>query len=352
MKPSANIILTLGYYDFKKEYINENFNVEHLFSLDDEQVGQAIDGQIILSISKISEFKSDVVIIAMEFSPIIGSINKLLFKLGYTKEQIVLLFDLPKLVGDETALSTLDNFSYQVSESGEIICKIGDIKVLIFNYEGLFIINEIFGLNCYDISVPDGHYTVVDIGMNVGTASLFFASKDYVDKIYAFEPFPTTYERALENFGLNDLPFKITPHLYGLGSENKIVNIPYNGNFKGQMSTTRDNSAFLGETIEYTEKAEIRDVSEVFLNIISQEPNQKFLFKIDCEGGEYEIIQRLAHTGLLSKIRIIIMEWHVIEGQNLSDLESTLQQNGFIHYCIGSRKQEVGTLLAVNKLNF
>ena len=55
----------------------------------------------------------------------------------------------------------------------------------------------IYGEYKYESSHP--HQVVVDVGMNIGIATLWFANKDYVDEVYAYEPFEEIYAHAINN---------------------------------------------------------------------------------------------------------------------------------------------------------
>jgi hypothetical protein len=39
------------------------------------------------------------------------------------------------------------------------------------------------------------------------------------------------------------------------------------------------------------------------------------LLKLDCEGMEVPILQRLAEAGLLAGVRLIVGEWHALDGR-------------------------------------
>ena len=51
---------------------------------------------------------------------------------------------------------------------------------------------------------------------------------DKVKKVYSFEPFKKTYERALKNIELNGKSTKIYTYNIGLSDHNEIKNIEYN----------------------------------------------------------------------------------------------------------------------------
>ena len=70
------------------------------------------------------------------------------------------------------------------------------------------------------ISYSAKNSIVIDIGMNVGIASLFFATLPHVEKVYAFEPFKAPYLRAMDNFKLNPaLSAKIQAYNFGLSNK-------------------------------------------------------------------------------------------------------------------------------------
>ncbi len=150
------------------------------------------------------------------------------------------------------------------------------------------------------------NFIVLDIGFNIGVASLYYALKKNVTHIYAFEPFEPTYKQGLINLEINKhLSNKITPHNFGLGSQNGFVGISYNPERPGSMSSVVDRYA--GST--QIEKIEIKNASEVCGPIFNRH-TEKILLKIDCEGAEKEILATLSKDNLLQKVHAIAMEWH------------------------------------------
>src|SRR5260221_3132548 len=67
---------------------------------------------------------------------------------------------------------------------------------------------EILVRDVYE-TITDEEIVVIDVGMNVGTAALFFASRDNVKRVYGFEPVPSSCATAEVNFSLNDIGSKI-----------------------------------------------------------------------------------------------------------------------------------------------
>ena len=67
---------------------------------------------------------------------------------------------------------------------------------------GVFVHEEYSALNVYG-------QNVIDIGANIGDSAIYFAAKG-ARHVYAFEPFPSTFECAKNNVEINDLREKIT----------------------------------------------------------------------------------------------------------------------------------------------
>ena len=92
----------------------------------------------------------------------------------------------------------------------------------------------------YDFFVNEP-YIMIDIGFNIGITSLYFARNENIKQIYGFEPFRPTYEQGLKNLELNpELARKIKLFDFGLGSSDKILEIDYNPDLPGSMSTVSD----------------------------------------------------------------------------------------------------------------
>ena len=160
-----------------------------------------------------------------------------------------------------------------------------------------------------------GQAIVIDIGMNYGVASLHFASRDDVQAVYAFEPVPAVYQRALSNFEMNpQCADKIRAHNFGLGDGDKEVSINFSKYHSG-MTTTVDNPpksllAKMRHQDSIKVQVQIKDAAAEIGDIIKRHPRDKIVMKCDCEGAEKAILARLDEVGLLSAIDVVIMEYH------------------------------------------
>ena len=203
-----------------------------------------------------------------------------------------------------------------------------ETTVYLESYNEFFILNEIFYSKCYEFITND-NIVVIDIGANIGLASLFFSRKSNVKKIYAFEPVTKTYNQAKQNFKLNPDNKVVEIYNFGLGLADKVESFVFNKNLKGNTGTL--GSLNNNKLYKETEKVEvnIKKASPIIEQITSQNKEYKIFLKIDCEGAEYEIFKDFEATSILDKVDYIMMEWH---NKGSDDLEKTLVKYKFNYF--------------------
>lgn len=208
---------------------------------------------------------------------------------------------------------------------GTIVSLFG-ISLKVRNIEDCQLIYEILIKNVYNFNT-DGDVCVLDVGMNVGLASLYFAQLPSVKMVHSFEPFEPPFARAMLNFALNpELSTKISAHNFGLGKDTQTLSVLYDkeqtigGSVRGRSN---------GENIEIS----IRNASEVFREILreAKQLGLQLVVKLDCEGSEFPILERLDEDGLLPEARIYLLEWHKwwSAEKTQAELISRFLRNGF-----------------------
>jgi FkbM family methyltransferase len=191
-----------------------------------------------------------------------------------------------------------------------VIVEFENLKFYIETPEEFYIVNEIFVEKDYNF-LSNSSFVVFDIGMNIGISSLFFALNKNIDKIYSFEPVSTTYNQALYNLELNSkYSKKIETFNIGLGGFSRIEKVLYNSQAKGNCGIRLGLSPSIDTDNSKEIEIEIIAVDEILPELLDKHLKQKIVFKIDCEGAEYEIIDKLSNNNLLIKIDILLIEWH------------------------------------------
>lgn len=188
-------------------------------------------------------------------------------------------------------------------------------------------VGEMFFENAYNFRLARP-VVVFDVGMNLGLASLHFASKPFVAAVHSFEPFPETFDRALANIALNpDLASKIKPVLAGLSDYD----------YKGAIVVDDRGDSGAMTTLGVTQGVEIdvalRDAGPSLAPLIEEALAQdlEVILKVDCEGSEFAVFASLERSGLLGKIRAFLVEWHtMLDDKDQETLIAPLEAAGYL----------------------
>jgi FkbM family methyltransferase len=187
----------------------------------------------------------------------------------------------------------------------------------------LFVINEVFVAGEYNFRSMD-EIVVIDVGLNIGATSLFFARQKNVRRVYAYELFEPTFLAAQKNLSINDSS-KIVRQNVGLGKESRQLRIQYSSANKATMGLKG-----LPDAYHYPDAEEVSvsliDVAEEVKRISELEPDVKKVCKMDCEGAEFEILDQLFKQKAISLIDTYIIEWHL---KSTQQIEMQFLENGF-----------------------
>ncbi|MEP7322773.1 MAG: FkbM family methyltransferase [Saprospiraceae bacterium] len=222
------------------------------------------------------------------------------------------------------------------------------IKIFVDCFDNLKVIEEIYIENLYNFKF-NSDSVVLDVGMNIGASSLFFASFDNIKKVYGFEPFKGTFDVAEKNIELNNYAAsKIERFNYGLGSAHVTLKVPLppNGSLGGSTS-----DFVFGELLDESKRTltsvEIQGICENLNKIHQSENDRKIILKLDCEGAEYEIIESLRKNNLIDKVDIFLIEYHLKGNQELIKI---FIENGFSLFAPGSPDVSLFGMLYVFKI--
>ena len=201
---------------------------------------------------------------------------------------------------------------------GKLFLKIDSLTFCVNSSEELFIVYEVFSLLTYNYSSLRDT-VVIDVGMNAAITSLFFATNPLVKKIFAYELFSPTFALAQENLSLNpEYANKIAAFNFGLSDRDFDTKLNYSLSQKGRMGLKGlpQNEHFTDVTMQ---EVTVKDILPVFKGIISACPGMNIVAKIDCEGEEFTLIRRLAESGFLSKLDVVMIEWHGTNAKEMVD---------------------------------
>jgi len=163
------------------------------------------------------------------------------------------------------------------------------------------IINSVFRENVYKMPEEMEGMMVIDIGAQIGAASILAASRGAI--VYAYEPFIDNYKLLVKNIAHNKYKNKIFPF-------KEAVGIPGTRKLYIHDNNTGSNSLYL--ILPDFDEEHYEEIKTVSLASIFKKHNIKkcdFL-KLDCEGAEREIIPEIIN-GLHEKIDKIGGEIHI-----------------------------------------
>lgn len=168
-------------------------------------------------------------------------------------------------------------------------CKLGGIDFkfydFIFSNCVRYFEGEVDDYNFDSIDFKDGD-VVIDIGGNIGMASIYLAKKYPFLKIYAFEPVKQNYENFLKNIELNNINkdiIKVFNLAITKDRRDVILTSPFYNSGASNIYNNYSNGIVLNNDIS------IKSITfdDIFAN---NNISKCKLLKIDCEGAEYEIL--------------------------------------------------------------
>lgn len=172
----------------------------------------------------------------------------------------------------------------------------------------------------YDYGTIEDNSTVIDIGGNIGSFSLYAGSSAKNTKVFVYEPMPKTYDLLSENIKLNNFESKISAFNFGVGSkkEKRKLYLTSGSPFNTLYSDKPDDNFI---------EINLMSLEDIF---VENNIEKCDVLKCDCEGAEYEIFYN-APDEILQKIKEIRFEYHNLteKTSNIDNLTTFLEGKGF-----------------------
>ena len=138
---------------------------------------------------------------------------------------------------------------------------------------------------------------VLDAGAYTGEWAQEIMAK-YSPTIHAFEPDPRNFKPLARRAQAND---RLIPYKYGLGDKNETVKMALE--LLGS-STFSDTSGKNGVPCA---DVDIHDIADVWTSLALDRVD---LMKINIEGGEFPLLERMIETGLLARVNCFMIQFH------------------------------------------
>jgi len=163
-------------------------------------------------------------------------------------------------------------------------------------------------------------WTVIDVGAGLGDFTLF-AAMQKAACVYAFEPFPGSFDLLAQNLELNQVQ-NVSIFPQAVGGAGGSLTLDLRGGEPLQFQSRAGSVAPAQGQIT----VESRSLAQVF-DLPGLESCD--LMKLDCEGAEYEILFS-APPELFQRIQRLVLEYHEqVTEYTRDDLVNFLQAQGF-----------------------
>lgn len=184
---------------------------------------------------------------------------------------------------------------------------------------------EIFAEDCYRLEwflgpLLDRPIQVIDIGGHVGTFSVRLTQLHQRATVQTFEPSATTAAFLRRNVAQNRVADRVTVNEVALAATSGFAIFDDNGAGSGlnglQSAGHSTGTATKVETIAFDEAVAN---AEAPVDVV----------KVDCEGGEFDLVLGSSPESWTSVKRVVI-EWHPVEGHAWPELREYFERVGLM----------------------
>lgn len=209
------------------------------------------------------------------------------------------------------------------------------------NTESLMCMYEVFGLHVYQV-LGVGPCLAIDVGMNIGLASLYLAAIPEVKAVYGYELVGATTKFALTNIAANSYAAaKVLVRHAGVAGESGQLQLPITGvgDVGAHVNMLQENAN--------TETVHLISLTTIVQQIGREHPGLPIVLKLDCEGSEYDIVPQLQAEELHKYIHVLMIEWHIRGSKPITEI---LTACGYICFTSGIvAAQPTGFVYAVKQ---
>lgn len=342
-------ILVYGFGNFylqNEKEINEKYYVEAF--IDSNKEGW-FAGKKIIKIQEIRQYKYNRILIMVQNIQECMNITRRLISIGVSTQKILLGHNFYGKLSE-----CIDDI--QILSQGNFFVTVGNISLEVRSMDEFNNTYEVLVNHIYDYYINNGRKDIVfDVGMNVGDTALYFLNSERVKKVFAYEPFKETYLMARNNLReYIENADRLEIMQYGISNTTCKRIINFNRDMSCGQSTIadiREKASGLYQSLGIThseqdreEQIEVKDAAEEFLPIIRRHSDCNIVLKMNCEGEEYGIIEKLSKEKVLQYITFIMLEWHY---KGKKSILSILKKEGFSFWCC-DKNEDMGFVYAIN----
>jgi FkbM family methyltransferase len=182
---------------------------------------------------------------------------------------------------------------------------------------------ELFAEDCYRMdwfvgALRDRPIQVLDIGGHVGTFACRLAQVLPLARIESYEPSPRTAEYFTGNANRNGLGDRISLHQAALSDHAGTAEFGDNMGGSGENGLLASRSGAAHTVVVST---------TTFDAAIAALPDPPAVVKLDCEGGEYDLVYA-SDPASWASVRRLVLEYHEVAGRGWPELRGWFERIG------------------------
>jgi FkbM family methyltransferase len=182
---------------------------------------------------------------------------------------------------------------------------------------------EVFAEDCYDLrwflgDLIERPIHVLDVGAHVGTFSTWLGKVHPTATVDCFEPSPDTFRFLERNIRDNGLADRVHVHQKALAGEAGFATFDLQGAGSGH------NHLAFGDEVQGS-AARVETVT--FDDVVAGARGPVELVKMDCEGGEYDLVYKSSPESWRD-VQRLVLEYHTIDGESWGELRAWFAEAG------------------------
>jgi len=184
---------------------------------------------------------------------------------------------------------------------------------------------------------PD--WSIIDIGGGIGEFTIFASQKAQQGQVFAFEPFPSSYQLLINNLAMNHIT-NCTAIQRAVSTNGETILLDSSNGEPLQVQSLTGNHRTSNGDFTAVESDTLKDVFTKY------QLSRCHLLKLDCEGAEYDIL--FSSGDALSLVERIVLEYHHVNGHTVDELSTFLGSNGYVVETFPNRVHDhIGYLRAI-----
>lgn len=183
---------------------------------------------------------------------------------------------------------------------------------------------EVFAEDCYRLDsflgrLLDEPIAVIDIGAHIGAFACQVAAKAPKARLRCFEPSPTTAGYLRRNVEANGFGDRVVVSELAVSARAGASVLADNGGGSALNSLVDAGSGAAGVTVQTT----------TFDAIVDELGGVAEVVKIDCEGGEYDLVFG-SSPGSWAGVQRVVLEYHPHPGHTWPELRAWFAEQGLV----------------------